>query len=351
MLARIKRYIFKVIEYVIYLGLCCIAAYFMKDVIYKYQANETYLGQSLKPITKLPTVTLCMDHDDHEFKISNDLTISYYNNEVYEPVILQEKTLNHVGREVLELNKIMKNCFKINSTSSLPIDVKKAWRNLEVATSGNAIPNNYYVYVTSESNYYGIYLDEYFEGKPFSQKVSPGNLMVISFTPIEYIYREKETNCTFDTFFHQWKPHIDGLNFSHCPEKCSGDHDLVIFSYLPPCTNNEAIECVNDLIDMSYDEFTLSNMKRPCQILEYDGTIIDVDLLPKEIINESTSVFHMTYKFSTPELTTEYKKHLVFDTVNMIGSVGGTLGMCIGFSFSGIVSTVLEYFQSKILTN
>ena len=109
----------------------------MKDVIYKYQANETYLGQSLKPISKLHTITLCIDLDDHEFKINNDLTISYYNNEVYESVILQEKLLNHVGREVLELNQIESNCFKINSTSSLPIDVKKAWRGLEVATSGN----------------------------------------------------------------------------------------------------------------------------------------------------------------------------------------------------------------------
>ena len=89
--------------------------------------------------------------------------------------------------------------------------------------------------------------------------------------------------------------------------------------------------------------------KRPCQILEYDGTIFDIDMLPEEIRNKSTSMFQMKYKFSTPELTTEYKEHLVFDTVNMIGSIGGTLGMCIGFSFSGIISTVLEYVKVKIV--
>ena len=40
------------------------------------------------------------------------------------------------------------------------------------------------------------------------------------------------------------------------------------------------------------------------------------------------------------ELKTVYKEYLIFDMVGMIGSVGGTLGMFIGFSFSGIISTI-----------
>ena len=346
-LVNIQCY-FKVLEWTIYIGFCILAAFFMKDVINQYQAKETYLGQSLKPITKLPTITFCVDHKHHQFKINQDITISYFNNEVDEQ-ILQEKVLNHVGKEILQLKEMTQNCFKINLTSTLHIDVKKAWRGLIVKTFGNAKPENFYVYVTSEANSYGIYFDEYLEGKAFSQKVSPGHLMVVSFTPIEYVYRENESNCTNETFFTQWKPHLDKLDFSHCPENCSGDHGLIDLSFLPPCENDEAKECINDLIEISYDEFTSFMHKRPCQILEYDGTIFDIDMLSEEMRNESTSMFRMNYKFSTPELATLYKEHLVFDTVNMIGSVGGTLGLCIGFSFSGILSTILNIIQSKIV--
>ena len=341
------HFYFKVLEWTIYIVFCILAGYFMKDVIEQYQAKETYLGQSLKPITKLPTITFCVDHRHHQFKINHDISISYSNSKLNsdEPKVLQEKVQNHVGREVIQLHQVSSNCFKINVTSTLPIDVKKTWRDLDVATFGNAKPETFYVYVTSEANSYGIYFDEYLEGKEFSQKVSPGHLMVVSFTPIEYIYREKESNCTNESFFTQWKPHLEKLDFSHCPENCSGDHGLIDLSFLPSCENDEAKECINELIEISYDEFTSYMHKRPCQILEYGGTIFDIDMLSEEIRNESTSMFQMNYKFSTPELTTEYKENLVFDTVNMIGSVGGTLGMCIGFSFSGIELFLNIYSQ------
>ena len=43
-----------------------------------------------------------------------------------------------------------------------------------------------------------------------------------------------------------------------------------------------------------------------------------------------------------------FNENYVFDAVGMIGSVGGTLGMCIGFSFSGLTSHVLSFVKSKI---
>ena len=141
---------FKVLEWTIYIGFCILAAFFMKDVIDQYQAKETYLGQSLKPITNLPTLVFCVDHKHHQFKINQDITISYFNNEVDEQILL-EKVLNHVGKEILQLKEMTQNCFKINLTSTLPIDVKKAWRGLDVKTFGNTNPENFYVYVTSKA--------------------------------------------------------------------------------------------------------------------------------------------------------------------------------------------------------
>ena len=54
------------------------------------------------------------------------------------------------------------------------------------------------------------------------------------------------------------------------------------------------------------------------------------------------------YNFAQPEMIIKYKEHLVFDMTGMVGSVGGTLGMCIGFSFTGITSTMFSYIRNNI---
>ena len=55
------------IEWLVYLGFCLLAGYFMKDVIDQFQAKETFMGQTLKPITELPTVVICMNDGTWHF--------------------------------------------------------------------------------------------------------------------------------------------------------------------------------------------------------------------------------------------------------------------------------------------
>ena len=44
-----------------------------------------------------------------------------------------------------------------------------------------------------------------------------------------------------------------------------------------------------------------------------------------------------------------YEEYWVYDMTSMIGSVGGTLGMCIGFSFTGVLSSFLRILQQGIM--
>ena len=39
------------------------------------------------------------------------------------------------------------------------------------------------------------------------------------------------------------------------------------------------------------------------------------------------------------------KEYLIHDFIGMLGSIGGTLGIFIGFSFLGIISSMLEQLQ------
>ena len=57
----------------------------------------------------------------------------------------------------------------------------------------------------------------------------------------------------------------------------------------------------------------------------------------------------LKYSFAPPFLTSVQQEYLIFDVTGMIGSVGGTLGMCIGFSFTGVTTTILDFIKARIL--
>ena len=58
--------IFKIVELTIFLCFCIIAGIFMKDVIDQFQARETFMGQSLRPIFELPTIILCIGENGNQ---------------------------------------------------------------------------------------------------------------------------------------------------------------------------------------------------------------------------------------------------------------------------------------------
>ena len=40
-----------------------------------------------------------------------------------------------------------------------------------------------------------------------------------------------------------------------------------------------------------------------------------------------------------------YEEYIIIDAMGMIGSVGGTLGLFIGFSFSNVINLLIGYLQ------
>lgn len=43
-----------------------------------------------------------------------------------------------------------------------------------------------------------------------------------------------------------------------------------------------------------------------------------------------------------------YQEYVVYDAIGIIGSVGGTLGLFIGFSFSGLISELIDVCSSLL---
>ena len=64
-------------------------------------------------------------------------------------------------------------------------------------------------------------------------------------------------------------------------------------------------------------------------------------------LNETDAIIQ--YKLSMPLVIQTNKEYIIFDAIGMIGSVGGTLGLFIGFSFSNVLTIIMEYLELIIV--
>ena len=81
----------------------------------------------------------------------------------------------------------------------------------------------------------------------------------------------------------------------------------------------------------------IGNCSKPCTKYQYSGklsTWIGYVSTPK--------IAMLQYYFSTDELI-KHEEYLLFDTMTIIGYVGGTMGLFIGFSFLDLVSRTIYF--------
>ena len=135
------------------------------------------------------------------------------------------------------------------------------------------------------------------------------------------------------------------MQILQCPEKCSPTNFLN--DLMPSCgweeDRTDAYSCAFDVVTQKWFDFKISQgYQKPCSVLEYQGEMN----YESNILDNETNI---VYQFAPPMMTNVQQEYLIFDTIGMIGSVGGTLGMCIGFSFSGVTTFILDFIQARII--
>ena len=83
---------------------------------------------------------------------------------------------------------------------------------------------------------------------------------------------------------------------------------------------------------------------KPCSILEYSGKVDYWE--PKYNTDNPNDTMIIYLRFQTPEVTTIYEAYLIYDFNGMLGSIGGTLGMFVGFSFSSIIELLINFIKN-----
>ena len=96
----------------------------------------------------------------------------------------------------------------------------------------------------------------------------------------------------------------------------------------------------------------------PCDDLGYTGTyitdVIETTIFTEEFLcednwNSNQSQSLVFYTFDLPETMTVDKEYYIVPILDLIGLVGGTLGMFTGFSFYHTIADILSLTVSLIL--
>ena len=216
--------IFKVIDWVLFMGFCFLAGHFMKNVIVEYGAKKTSFTQSLEPITKLPTVVICLEKEnDFIWVYGKEVNISYMTpNKGWFSLKENKKHDLRDDNEVVEINQFDDNCFKINSTLLKPFQQShNRWIDIQTTENDTKyMPDYIKVYFTSEENSYGASLD-WWDGNVFAQRIDLKKKVLVNLKPFEYRYLGDDSKCSQDSNVARFKTIFKDANFSKCPEKCS----------------------------------------------------------------------------------------------------------------------------------
>ena len=111
------------------------------------------------------------------------------------------------------------------------------------------------------------------------------------------------------------------------------------------CDTNEEINCFKDRKRDLASELKNGTSCKSCSKIDYSGTL---QFESENIKNGDLYYKILSYQFDYPQVLTIYEEYLIYDGIGMIGSVGGTLGMFIGFSFSNTISSILNFLQLNL---
>ena len=107
------------------------------------------------------------------------------------------------------------------------------------------------------------------------------------------------------------------------------------------CKNNsEYANCIYTMSACIYSKMVKDVCQKTCQRVVYEGE--DTNLNGGSGMIQSNEV-NLLLKFRTMEIE-EYDEVWILELYNFIGTVGGSLGLFIGFSYTGFVQQILDYF-------
>ena len=192
--------------------------------------------------------------------------------------------------------------------------------------------------ISSENNSYGATWSDWLDGK-YSQIDQVKGFTMREVQPTKIINLKKQSNCQNEAYYACFHSKLIEQDYSHCPRKCLSISTLG--KALPICNTVEEFQCSHEIAMALKNE---SDCLSACTQLDYE--IVSGYAEDTEQPNAKRNIT-FAYKIAKTKMKVE-EEFLIHDFVGMLSSIGGALGLFIGFSFLNGVSFILNYFQSFI---
>ena len=189
------------------------------------------------------------------------------------------------------------------------------------------------IHVTSEQNSYGVIGFKWLNGKAATTQIEKGNFKIMDLKPEKYKYLSP---CSQESFYECFSK-ILGAQLEG--SKCTA----ISLPNLPICKTEETDLHSKNLFMALWLKVAKSEIcPRLCDTMDYSGEETSGNLSTYG----NNAAFGFQYSFPVTKAITVHKEYVIYDAISMIGSVGGTLGMFIGFSFTGLIPSIMKLLQN-----
>ena len=357
--------LFRVLYWTLYLGLCFISGWFVSGVLDNYVSRKTSFSQDEEIATKRPVITIkFIPLVFGKYPVLNKNTwIDYCPS--YKLWLPHCKSLYWGDNEFLmkEINKTEKVFLeKIKFTSSfriIPLTnllAEKAKADIRIYTLRAKLKVRISIFLTSLENSFGNVFFKNKDGEKLYFHIDDNQSKQFSIKPESYNFLPQTSKCHQESYYNCLTSELDKFDFSQtsCITKCIPG----MFSYRknyssPFCQNFEDNACAQNIFDNSHNNiennFTkIVNLrcKHACTILQYSG--MEVAAFSLGSLSKTHNIYEGRYRFENADNKMKvFHEYLIYDSMGMIGSVGGTFGMFIGFSMTGVISSIIEFFKEQ----
>ena len=346
-----KATISTAIDWLGYIGLLSVGIYFIleAEVLQRYQLGRTNFAEYEESISERPTIVTYFEPGSTHLKYGVDYNISYQvYSQVQEPNV-QEFNLTHgqnqvAGEGVFDFEEIGNGLF-IKLTPTTPPN--KHNRLQGIRFTFDPLKEDIFSKVTivvklsCENNSIAWLPNEHIDGKPSYYQLNAGIRMITTLSVEKKVYMSKA--CRKTPFNQLILSRLTEDVMKNCTEKCRQEIHVwksldKFISGLPICKNKEQAKCAEHTLTKILET---TKVEKPCTVLQYRGSSTKF-----KTSNNTANFWYRFYgKGSHVDVKEEY---LILDLVAMVGSVGGTLGLCIGFSFSDCFGFFTNQFTQII---
>ena len=364
MLKTTQENLFKVLELSLFITLCIISLFFMKEVLTQFNSGWTSFKMYELNNPVRPTITMCLNDEflrnyswfEHTYGIDIDIYYDIDDEWVY--LSLENNAVNINKEEIIYLRQLKPmwkygTCYKISSETFSNSAITRGNSQSILVKYNESIPIDNLplltIYFTSEKNAYGLIFAEWMDGEVLEFNIKNNMYEEFILRTEKYLYLKADSNCSDDSFYECFESKLITNNFDGCPRKCLPDITLPSYKkydeIYSTCQIEEEFNCSNKIAkEMFYHIIETEICQKSCSILQYLGKV-----QYKEEASDTHSV-EFKYRFAYLRSVKVYEEYFIYDEIGLIGSVGGTLGMFIGFSFTGVISCFINFLKRSTFT-